>query len=545
MDKDLSSAEEYSHFSLSGLRPVVSHIAAYPRHFFSTLIWLRHEHEALALAELVENPAVRGNTLCVIARSWRERGDADPQEMLQLLAQAQECLASQKRGQANLVRELVAWQQWQPAQEIAQTLGESIERNRAFLFIFQAKLQAGMWEEALAVAHSAGNASHGWMLRELCGAYARVQDWDKAEEIARLIEQSSAKVEALSVLACELTVAAENAHAEMLWKQAIQVSNEGEVNFHVLGALSEVLARAQQWEMAESVARALIFPRAGAQNDPVDSRSDRKGRDEIDAGWTLVERCSAFARLACECTKAQQWERAVALWEEARAAASASKDILYQVKALEQLALCLGEAQLWEMALDTWQQTEILWQERKRQERADLIARGEASLIAAYEDEGEMEREQALLPFCRYLVNAQRWKQAWILCQPIEPAYRITLGGMIAAALEQLQQRVDAQIIWEQTCELALSSYLTVHDLAELASVLQQNKRLDQADAIWKAAVQSMLEKDSDEVHRRNQCATNYAYLALALARTQRREESRRLLQECVQAIAREMEDSE
>lgn len=520
-----------------------NHIAAYPQSVFSTLVWLRREHEALALAVLVEEPANRAQILCTIAEHLRLRGDGEKQQILPILAQVQECLASLQeqraisRIQAYLVEELVWWQQWLPAQEIADSTSNFWGRAWTFGPIFRQRLQAGMWEEALAAASSAGESGHRWMFCSLCDALARAHAWDDAEEVTRLMNHPGSKVKALSVLARELTVASYVERAQSLWRQAVLTAFEGGADVLVFGELSEELARAHQWELAESVARALTFPLPGA-----DVRAKQSGRmlnqrahERIDARWVPVVRSRALATLAREYTKAQRRADAEALWEEARAVASSIDIAWYQAEALSNLAICFAEAGLCEFALDTWRQADGARKEaraqRHRMEKTSVEQDG-ANLSRIYDYEEDEQRLKLLLPFCRHLVHAQWWKRAWeISCALEEASMKIRLGREIATALDQLQQSEDAQMVWRHTSEVALTTRLRVRDLAELALALQRAQCGNEADAVWKACVNSVLEADLE------QCAINGGSLALKLAQAQRWEEAELMLKESMRAI--------
>ncbi|MDQ2716611.1 MAG: hypothetical protein M3Z08_17025 [Chloroflexota bacterium] len=520
-----------------------SHIRHYPQSVFSTLVWLRREHEALALAELAEKPLDRAQILCTIAEHLRKRGDGQKQQILPILAQAQACLASlegQRRNsriQGHLATELACWQQWLPTQEWAYASNDSWGREWTFGPFFQQKLQAGLWEEALALAHGAGDSGQRWMLRSLSGALAEAHHWEQAEEIARSIKHPGSKVKALSVLARELALASYAERAEALWRQAIEAAFEEGVSPMVFGELSEDLARAQQWDLAALVAHALIFPLPGAKMRARQAGRllDQQAHDHIDMCWIPVMRSKALATLALETTKAQHGTLAEALWQEAQGVADSCQSTWHHAIALGNLTLSFAEAGLWEHTLDTWGQAEAVWREGQARWQNGREQDGDDS-FQPFDDEAEQQRLKMLVPLCRQLVSIQQWRQAWKLCCELEEAnMQVTLGRVIAAALDQIQQSEDARLVWQHTSELALASQLWTRDLVKLALALQEAQHYNEADMLWKASVNSVLEADQDDFGSRS---TNCGWLALMLAQAQRWEAAELLLKESMKAVA-------
>lgn len=510
-----------------------SYVAHYHRNIFGALVWLKYEHEALALAAVIEDATSQAEVLCTIAEHLRMRGDGEKQQILPLLVQAQECLASlqgqggSSRIQQWLVEELVCWQEWSRAQEVADSTNDFWGRVWTLGPIFRHRLQDGMWKEALAVARSASESGHWWMLCSLCEALAREHAWKDATEVAALISHPACKVEALSALARELAASSQVERAQVLWQQAIQTAFNERGAIWVSGKLCEELASARQWNLAESVARALTLPLPAAKASArEDGRSlDQQSHERIDVLWLPVVRSKAQATLAREYTKAQHWEEARRCWEEARALTSVCTSTWHQTVALGNLTLCLAEVDLWEEALATWREAETVWKEARARGPQGISQ----EMFEAYGGEEEQRRLKVLVPLSRHLVKARRWRQAWKLCCELEEVeMKIKVGRVIARAMDQLQQSEDAQIVWQQTCEVALSTQLWAHDLADLALDLQQAGCLREADMVWAASVASLLQDD----HR----AINGSSLALELAQAQQRERAMLVLQESMRA---------
>ncbi|MDQ2905477.1 MAG: hypothetical protein M3Y81_18280 [Chloroflexota bacterium] len=517
-----------------------SHIRHYPQSVFSTLVWLRREHEALALAELTEKPLDRARILCTIAEHLRKRGDGQKQQILPILAQAQTSLEGQKRNsriQGLLATELACWQQWLPTQEWAYASNDSWDREWTFGPFFQQKLQAGLWEEALALARDAGDSGQRWMLGSLSAVLAEAHRWEQAEEIAKSIKHPGSKVKALSVLAHELALASYAERAEALWRQTIETAFEEGVSPRVFGELSEDLARAQQWELAALVAHALLFPLPGAKMRARQAGRllDQQAHDHIDMCWIPVMRSKALATLALETTKAQHGMLAGTLWQEAQDVADSCQSTWHHATALGNLTLCFAEAGLWGRALHTWGQARAVWREGQAHWHLRREQDGDDS-FQPFDDEAEQQRLKVLVPLCRQLVSTRQWKQAWELCCELEEAnMQVTLGRVIAAALDQIQQSEDARLVWQHTSELALATELWTRDLARLALALQKAQHDNEADMLWKASVKSVLEADQDDFGCRS---TNCGWLALMLAQAQRWEEAELLLKESMKACS-------
>ena len=86
------------------------------------------------------------------------------------------------------------------------------------------------------------------------------EQWERAEGVARLIEDSFERAKALRELATALAQAQQWERAENVWKEAEGVARSIEHSSGRAYALSELataLAWAQQWERAEGVTRSL------------------------------------------------------------------------------------------------------------------------------------------------------------------------------------------------------------------------------------------------------------------------------------------------
>jgi hypothetical protein len=252
------------------------------------------------------------------------------------------------------------------------------------------------------------------------------------------------------------------------------------------------------------------------------SEPDSQPYSDINDLWLPVLRARVLATLAVEYTRAQDWERAETLWEEAWVVALSSQSYWHRTVALGELTLRFAEAHLWERALETWNQAEKLWLEARTRKKAN------------YEVEERDRRLGVLIRLCRHLVREHQWRQAWKLCQSCEEvSMKIRLGSTIATELDQLQQSTDSQMVWTQTIELALATRSSLYDLSELALALEQARRENEAEAIWQASVHIALEADQDDFSLRGH---NCGWLALEMAQRQHREEAELLLNESIKA---------
>ncbi len=507
----MKNSISYNHPSL------VNALLAFPLTIFSTLVWLRRERDALAMADLAAEPALRALILSTVAQALHERADVEQQEILLLLAQARSCLVSlpaHKRIDAllrDLVKELTLWQQWSVAREVADAINTPLYRHEAQSSIVNQLLEAGLWEEALTEAPSVENR---------IVVYTRMHAWEAAEEAVQALKSAAHKIDALCMLARELAAASETLRAEALWRQAVQIASEGAVSNVTLANLSEDLARSRQWELAETVASLLRSLYPGSQE--AGSELDHQIDDYIDSLWLAVLRARVLATLAGEYTKACRWERVETRWEEAQALALSCQSIWHQTEALGGIALRLAEVHLWEDALETWNQAEIRWLEaRVRKE-------------TTYEIEERDRRLGVLIPLCYHLVRAQQWQQAWKLCQRLEDiSMRIKLGSDIATALDQLRQSEDAQSVWTQTSGLALATWPRIYNLSDLALALEKTRHRSEADVIWRAYMSDVLDADHDDVYLRT---GNCSRLALEMAQRHHQEEAELLLNESIKA---------
>lgn len=539
--------------SLQLLRHSISdRIVAYPQTILETLVWLDCKQEALALTELIIDPSERAEKLCAITKQLRRRGNGK-QECLRLLALAQKLVDSAPSNRRNsaarehLVDELTQWQQWRRAEAVASTIEGDWQRGQAISALFSGLLEGQQWDRAASIAFS---TDHGkpWMLGALCSKLARMRQWEFAEKIAASIENSSVKVSALGALGHELTAASFFERAETIWKQALEAADIYDTTFGDLEELSEVLAKSHQWERAELVARSIVFPNHASYPFTQKGRSEEQARaryERIALRWALVDRAQALAIIACELTKAQRWEHAATLWNEALATARSCKNPWSRAEALGRLTLALAEAQQWEHANAIWIEAE----EARHRVRLlsyhfpnelDTITDEEEDVAYAYDIEIEQQCLKVLKPLCRKLVRAQRWEQALKLCHTLEKAdMKIEVLTAIANELDQAQQEDQSQGVWSEAVELALSTKQGWYTLWKLAKALQQAQQWEYAGTVWTATVAALLVAEQGE--EKDGSSINYGRVALELAMAQHYEEARMMLTEAMSLIHKEI----
>jgi hypothetical protein len=528
MDKDTVFGEEDFISPHTPVSSLPNPSSSYPQSVFSTLIWLRREQEALALAAQARERA-RAKLFCTIAKHLRKRGE-EPQQILPILTRAQDALAASPGWpemsvvEWDIVKELASLHDWQRAHDIACAITNPLHRDSALASLALEQLEAGLWKDALETAQLTRKGFHRWRIASaVCQEFVRTHAWDDAHALAEEIEDPDVQITVLSALARELSAASCVTRAHAIGQQAVQIA-WGRGNLSGLRNLSRDLASAHLWDLAALVADAITFPLPGTDARAKLDIPEQQREDQMERRSISHHRCESLATLAAEATKAKHALHRETLWKEAWELAISCECILSKAKALSYLTFCFVEASLWEQAEETWAEAGVLWRQIQEKNQGDEVY----AIANGY---------QLLVPWCSKLVSAGRWQQAWkLFCDWDEEkdasGVKIAMGEKIAITLDQCQQHEDAWMVWRRVRDLVLATR-SRNLLMGLAEALQQAGRWKEADAVWKVSASTVLEKRYGDKARRS---TEYGRYALRLAQNQRPEEAERMLTESMKA---------
>ena len=202
----------------------------YPEAAFRVLILLDREQEALGLAELLTNQAMKAHILITMARVQKgEESRKEQERFIELLMRAYEVAATIENSsrRASVLSELgaalaqaqereQAQAVWAEAERVITSIENSSSRAKALRDLGEALAQAQEWTEAERVIALVENSYHrASALRNLGAMLAQAQEWTEAERVIATIEVSSSRAKALSALGAALAQAQERELAQL------------------------------------------------------------------------------------------------------------------------------------------------------------------------------------------------------------------------------------------------------------------------------------------------------------------------------------------
>ncbi len=391
----------------------------YPVEAFEALMLLQREAEAVGLAELLTELDSKARVLFLIAK-----------HLMMLPGREQETFQF-------LIR----------SREVARSLAEN-ERIRMLIEISRELARMQHWERAEEVARSIEISGERTLaLSNLVIALSEAQKWDYAEEVAYSIKENEGRLSVLRGLALALMEAQQWERVEVI-ARSIEARDERD------GMLSELvrgLIGIQDWERAEVIARS------------IEARDERDGM---------------LSELGIEFAKAQQWDQAE------KVIRAIEKQEIHD-RALNGLSFELIEAQQWSRA------EKVIRSIETREERALALNELTSALIknqswqwaeaVAKTIEEHDEQDKVFYSLALALIEARRWEQAEEVASLIrEVEKRVKVLEASALALTRARQ-------WERVEEVVLliqDHKLQTHLMSEFALALAREQRWEQAEAV-------------------------------------------------------------
>jgi tetratricopeptide (TPR) repeat protein len=241
---------------------------------------------------------------------------------------------------------------------------------------------------------------------------AHAQQWERAERVARSLENSQIRARALSALAEALTNAQQWKRAIALWEEAEAIARTISYDsdrFQALAELARSLAQAQQWERAERVARL------------------------IEKSWWYS--AETLCWLGSELARASHWEQAKIILDEAERTASSLEYGPTRAVQLGKLAKVLTQVQ--------------------QQERSDYLwtqaAAAAANSINKTDVDERYDGYYALEELVEMLVQVQQWEQARVMARSIwDNSIRGRVLCGLGKALAYAQHQELAEAVWKE-----------------------------------------------------------------------------------------------
>jgi tetratricopeptide (TPR) repeat protein len=382
---------------------LTSRADTYSPEMFEILMLLKHEQEALGLAELLTRPKDKASIFVLIGK-WLEQDHRRRQEGLQLLMRAQEIAEPLKERET-----------------IVGAIGKlSIELARA-----------SEWERAEVVAHILKRGKvKAEALRRLGKALVRAQQWERVEVVIDSIEEDWIKDEVLHELGVALVQAGEWERAEVV-ARSLEDTGDRAV---VLRELGVALAQAGQWENSRSIAYSL---------------------EQIE------DRTAVLQELGKTLTNARRWTQAAATWDEILSLAHSIGEKAARIKVLQELGRTLTQVRQWERVEVVWDEVVSLACTIKMSKKEAIVLR---ELGVALAQAREWQRAEAVARSIEYveertnvlrelvvgLVQAREWEHAEAIVRSIENVCeRSVLLCELGVALAQAREWQRAEGIDE------------------------------------------------------------------------------------------------
>ena len=407
---------------------------AYPVEAFQALLALGKEHEASGLMELLTQPEKKLAVLIVITRYLLAQPERVA-EGLQLYSRTYETATTiaQSQIKTDALRELttvlIQSRHLAQAEEVAQELQASLRISEA--------------------------------LAEVSAAYGQQQDWQRAEEVAHVIEGDEAQlIRALSKLAAQRQRAAETGEAQQLWQEAsmrISSLSDGLARNTALARLAHAFLQAREWTKA---------------NEIVDLLAEK------------LEKVRIWSQMVLALIQEGLREQADTVWDNIRTMANAIGDTYERDQAQQIYASTLAEAEIFPAA-ETTARNNItypaykvpafaciassyikrgLWDQS--QEMVNLIKRE-----YRYSDVEVAELDTLLVSLAVQFAKVQQWQQAKGIVSAIarkEAQCKALIG--IAIEFARVGIRNEAENTWNEARAMCIAQ--TSDFQASVVSVL-------------------------------------------------------------------------
>jgi tetratricopeptide (TPR) repeat protein len=281
----------------------------------------------------------------------------------------------------------------------------------------------------------------------------------------------------------------------------------------------------------------------------------------IEISW---QRAGALQELGTALAQAQQWERAMVVWNKTEAVIGTIEDSWQRAGALRELGTALAQAHQWERATVVWNKTEAVigtiedsWERAwALQELGTALAqvqqweRAEA-VIRTMED--SEQRARALQELGTALAQVQQWERAEVVIGMMEDSeQRAWALRELGTALAQAQQWDRATVVWNET-ETVIG---TIEDseqraraLRELGTALAQAHQWERAEVVIRTIEDSeqrawVLSALGTALVQQRERARALRELGTALAQAQQSERATVVWNE-TETVIRTLEDSE
>jgi len=281
-------------------------------------------------------------------------------------------------------------------------------------------------------------------------SFANVRQWERAEEIARLIEWGGSRARAFKEIAVALLGVRQWERAYGLAceaEKAARTVNDSTLLIETLSVRASALAEMQQWDQLDVVSTEMeniAFDWADISHDESDGRS------------------RAVEGLA----KVKQWGRAEHV-------AGLIENKQKQARALTLIAIALMS--------------------EKQQERAGTLAiEAEQTAVSIKED---FEENEILSGIAETLAEAQQWEQAEKIADSLQPDFlRARALAAVGAAMTKAQQRERAHLLLKKAEEAACSirvPYAKITTIAEIAVYFAGMQQWEEAGRLASEAVEA------------------------------------------------------
>lgn len=460
---------------------LASQVDYYTVKTFRFLLLLRPKQEVIDLVKLLTSRTHKIHVLCEIVRQLSRR-EEEQQTCTKLLDQA--C-------------------------DIAATLDDEHEQSRYFLNRhrdYDSKAQT----EALL---------------ELGGLLGRVQRWQEARWVIDRIKIRSEQVKALANLGLDLLEAGKDSYAQKIWEEAeatiqtIRDDPRGAEQAEALEALGSTLAEAQEWEKARAVIENIDPARSEHVSALRTLGSALARAQEWEQAYALsktidndYERSRVLCTLVGVLLEAQQQETLQIVLNDFDEVVSMITISWYKVKVLSSLGHILARAQDWDRASVVWEQarqTINTIEKTDHEWKVTLECLGESFAIAqqwdrAYNAISEMNNTYwqalSLIELSRKMVQAQLieraqeiWQDAEMLADGVEKiSWRMNSLSELGIVVAEAQQFERAEAIWQKLRAISgmyEDDGVYANVLKDLGRVLAETQQFELARQIWQVAL--------------------------------------------------------